>query len=96
MYDTFLAVILMCSINGGLNIPDSCRYMQDRLGPVATRATCLRRLDELWVRIMDNKEFLTRFHKEAGDFKLNQAAHRGYCVDPKLGIESEIKKYYFP
>ena len=96
MYDTFLAVILMCSINGGLDVEGSCKYVQDMRGPVATRATCRLRLDQLWVRIEKNTEFLTKLHKEVGDFKLSQKSHRGFCVDPKLGAESEIKKYYFP
>jgi hypothetical protein len=96
MYDTFLAVILMCAVNGGLDVPDSCKYVQDKRGPVGTRVSCQKRLDELWVRIEKNTEFLTKLHKEIGDYKLSYASHRGFCVDPKLGPEKEIKKYYFP
>lgn len=96
MYDTFLAIILMCGVNGGVDIPNSCKFVQDRLGPVATRASCTKRLDALWVRIEANTEFLTGLHKEVGDFKLTYSAHRGFCVDPKLGVDSEIKKYYYP
>lgn len=96
MYDTFLAIILMCSVNGGLDIPNSCKFVQDINGSVATRASCLTRLDLMWKRIETNTVFLTKLNKDVGDFKLNYASHRGYCVDPKLGAESEIRKYYNP
>ena len=91
----FLAVILLCSINGGLDVENSCKYLTDKKGPVALRATCQKRLDELWGRFQVNAAFVAKTHKEIGDFKLSYASHRGFCVDPKLGVEQEIKKYYF-
>ena len=96
MYDTFLAVILLCSIQtGSLTTidPEKCIMYQDRMGPSALRATCRKKLDALWSRIM-RPETVTKAHKKIGDFKLTQDKHRGVCVDPKLGLEKELKKYY--
>jgi hypothetical protein len=98
MYDTFLAVILLCSINGGLDIKDSCKYLLDKRGPAGTMVACRTRLDDLWGRFQLNAEMVASTHKEIGDYKLNYASHRGFCLDQKLvaqnGVESEIRKYY--
>jgi len=96
MYDTFLAVILLCAVKAGSLAtidPDKCIMYQDRMGPSALRSTCLNKLDTLWLRIMSPAN-VTKAHKKIGDFKLSQKAHRGVCVDPRLGIEQELHKYY--
>jgi hypothetical protein len=98
MFDTFLAVIMLCALNAapGTPIEKKCVFMQDRLGPSASRVTCQKRLDKLWVRMMNNPEFIARTHKQIGDFRLIQNKHRGFCVDPQFPLDQEIQKYYEP
>lgn len=94
MYDTFIAMILVCGVNGSLDIPNSCSFAKDKMGPVATVASCHKRLDALWGRMMADSAYLVRLHDNIGPFKLSYPAHRGYCISPVLDPEVEIKKYY--
>ena len=98
MFDTFLAVILICAPGAGLSdMAKKCVFVQDKLGPVAQRVTCDRRLDELWARVVKDTEFLVRAHQKIGDFKTNSLMnHRGFCLDPQFPQEQEILKYYEP
>lgn len=98
MYDTFLAVIMLCALNAapGTALEDRCVFMQDREGPVATRKSCGIAMDKMWKRMMVNPEFISRTHKKIGDFRLIQSKHRGFCLDPKLPLDAEIQKYYEP
>ena len=96
MYDTFLAVIMMCAINAapGTALENRCVFVQDREGPSATRVTCRKKMDAMWQRIMKNGKFISETHKKIGDFRLIQSKHRGFCLDPKLPLDGEIEKYY--
>jgi predicted secreted protein len=96
MFDTFLAVILMCALHSAPGTPfeDRCIYVQDKTGPSALRSTCQGKLDKMWQRIMDNGAFISATHKKIGDFRLIQRYHRGFCLDPQWNPEIEIQKYY--
>ena len=91
MMETLLAVIFMCSVKG------ECKPVKDKLGPSFSRIACQKRLDDLWERIQKNDEFLSKLHKEIGDYKINsQFSHRGFCISgPSNGSLSEqVEKYY--
>jgi hypothetical protein len=98
MFDTFLAVIMICALNADPSLPleKRCVFVQDRTGPSALRSTCLIKMDAMWLRIMENGEFITATHKKIGDFRLIQRKHRGFCIDPQYPLDQEIQKYYEP
>ena len=94
MYDVYIAIILLCTPVGGVDVEGSCKVLKDAMGPTMSKVACRERLDGMWRRIEKNTEFLTRTHKELGDFRLSYPAHRGFCLDPKEAEYTQIKKYY--
>jgi hypothetical protein len=83
MNELYLAVMLICSLTG------ECSIFSDKTGPAMSIEGCRSRLDKMSIRVQKGSLAIM---EKIGSYNTDEM-FRGFCVNPNIPQEAELKRY---
>ena len=83
MNELYLAVMLICSLSG------DCSLFSDKNGPAMSVEGCRTRLDAMTLRVKKGSQAIV---EQLGSYNADEI-FRGFCVNPNIPQETELKRY---